>query len=92
MAKGRSPFRTGKSAGQRPVEDPRLSTLAIELGLAGVQVLREEFGFDEARAGEWLEKMIARAQLNRRQLVFNFGDVALVKRLLETKGKESDNG
>lgn len=93
MAKRRrNSFRAGQSAGQKPQEDSRLATMVIELGLAGVQVLREEYGFDEARANEWLEKMVTRAQANRKQLVFDYGDVALVKRLLETKGKESGNG
>jgi len=90
--RNRSQLRAGKSSGQKSQTDARLGALAVELGLAGVQVLREEFGFDETRANEWLEKMIARAQANRKQLTVNYGDVALVERLLEMKGKESENG
>ena len=89
MAKRR---RQQPAAIREPAEDQRLATLAVELGLAGAQVLREEFGFDEARANEWLQKVIARAQSNRKQLVFDYGDVALVQRLLETKGKDNGNG
>lgn len=43
----------------------RLSNLAIELGLVGGQVLREEFDFDENQVNEWLDKTIVRAKQNR---------------------------
>lgn len=43
----------------------RLSNLAIELTLAGGQVLREDFGFDENQVNLWLDKMLIRAQKNR---------------------------
>jgi len=94
VAKRRNPFRAGRSAGQRRNDDDRprpdgqdrLSALAIELGLAGVQVLREEFSFTEAQATEWLEKMLARAKVNRNVLL-SYKDVALVQQLLEQKGE-----
>lgn len=69
-------------------DDDRLSALAIELGLAGLQVLREEFAFSEEQAAEWLEKMIARARVNRNVLL-SYKDVALVRQLLE-QGGEND--
>jgi hypothetical protein len=90
VAKRRNSFRIGKSNGhvvgdhngqRTQPEDDRLSALSIELGLAGIQVLREEFGFTEAQTAEWLEKMLARAKVNRNVLL-SYKDVALVQRLL----------
>lgn len=52
----------------RQIVDPcagRLSNLAMELTLAGGQVLREDFGFDEQQVNLWLDKMLARARTNR---------------------------
>jgi hypothetical protein len=87
VAKRRNPFRAGRSAGQKQNnDDGRLSALAIDLGLAGIQVLREEFGFTEAQTAEWLEKMIARAGVNRNVLL-SYKDVVLVQRLLEQRGE-----
>ena len=43
----------------------RLSNLAMELTLAGGQVLRESFDFDENQVNEWLDKTIVRAKQNR---------------------------
>lgn len=46
----------------------RLSNLAIELTLAGGQVLREPpFNFTEAQVNEWLDKTIKRANDNRQK-------------------------
>ena len=42
----------------------RLSNLAIELTLAGGQVLKEHFDFDENQVNEWLDKTLARAKKN----------------------------
>lgn len=44
----------------------RLSNLALELTLAGGQVLKEHFDFDHNQVNEWLDKTIFRAQENRR--------------------------
>jgi len=45
--------------------EQRLSNLAIELGAAGVQTLMEDFGWGQEQAGQWLDKMLARARKNR---------------------------
>lgn len=46
-------------------EARRMSILATELGLAGGQVLKDDFGFSDAMVQTWLEKMIDRARANR---------------------------
>jgi hypothetical protein len=92
-----NPFRAGRSAGQKQNkvlreasrDDGRLSALAIELGLAGLQVLREEFAFSEEQATEWLEKMLARAKVNRNVLL-SYKDVALVECLLKKGANDGD--
>lgn len=43
----------------------RLSNLAMELTLAGGQVLREDFDFSQTQVNVWLEKTLIRAQQNR---------------------------
>lgn len=52
-------------ANTKPAKDDRLATLAIELGLAGAQVLQEEFGFTQAMATIWLDKMLDKTKVNR---------------------------
>lgn len=50
----------------KPIQDDRLATLAVELGLAGAQVLQEPpFNFTQAQATLWLDKMLDRAKVNR---------------------------
>lgn len=43
----------------------RLAILAVELGLAGGEVLRDEFDFTEAQVTLWLDKMLDKAKANR---------------------------
>jgi len=43
----------------------RLSNLAQELALAGMQTLVKEFGFTDEQAARWLDKMLAQAKANR---------------------------
>lgn len=45
--------------------DQRLANLAMELGIAGSQVLIESFGFTPAQAESWFDQMLARAKVNR---------------------------
>lgn len=49
----------------KPIQDDRLATLAVELGLAGAQVLQEDFGFSPAMSAIWLDKMLEKAKVNR---------------------------
>ena len=49
----------------QPVADRRLANLAMELGVAGAQVLTEDFGFTQEQAHNWFDKMLARATANR---------------------------
>lgn len=50
----------------KPAKDDRLATLAVELGLAGAQVLQEEpFNFTPKQATLWLDKMLDKAKVNR---------------------------
>jgi hypothetical protein len=50
--------------------DDRLSILAVELGLAGAQVLQEPpFNFTQKQATLWLDKMLDRAKVNRGALL-----------------------
>jgi hypothetical protein len=46
-------------------KDDRLAILAVELGLAGVQVLQEDFGFTPGMSAIWLDKMLDKAKVNR---------------------------
>lgn len=45
--------------------DQRLANLAMELGVAGTQVLIESFGFTPAQAESWFDQTLARAKANR---------------------------
>lgn len=47
------------------VTDDRLAILAVELGLAGGEVLQEHFGFTTAQTAKWLDLMLDRAKVNR---------------------------
>lgn len=49
----------------RAEQDQRMANLAMELGVAGVAVLVEEFGFTPEQARRWLDLMLKRAQANR---------------------------
>ena len=50
----------------KQAKDDRLSILAVELGLAGAQVLQDEpFNFTQAQATLWLDKMMDKAKVNR---------------------------
>lgn len=46
-------------------ENKRMAVLATELGVAGVEVLIEEFGFGQEEADAWLQKWVERAKQNR---------------------------
>lgn len=48
-----------------PSPDDRLAILATELGLAGAQVLQEDFGFTQQMSAIWLDKMLDKAKANR---------------------------
>lgn len=72
MAKQKSrPDRTNflsnlKASVSRPkATDDRLAILAVELGLAGGEVLQEHFGFSVEKTAKWLDLMLDRAELNR---------------------------
>lgn len=49
----------------KPKPDDRLAILATELGLAGAQVLQEDFSFTPAMTAIWLDKMLDKAKVNR---------------------------
>lgn len=50
----------------RQAKDDRLAILAVELGLAGAQVLQEEpFNFTPKQATLWLDMMLDKAKVNR---------------------------
>jgi len=49
----------------RPKADDRLGVLAIELGLAGGEVLQRDFGFTQEMTAKWLDAMLDQAKLNR---------------------------
>jgi dsDNA-binding SOS-regulon protein len=51
-----------------PKTDDRLAILAVELGLAGAQVLQEKYGFTQAQSAEWLDAMLDKAKANRGEL------------------------
>lgn len=42
-----------------------MGNLALELGVAGMQVLIEKHGFGEEQAKQWFDAMLARAKENR---------------------------
>lgn len=46
-------------------QDDRLAILAVELGLAGGEVLQEHFGFTVEQTAKWLDLMLDRAKVNR---------------------------
>lgn len=46
-------------------DDDRLAILAVELGLAGGEVLQEHFGFTVEQTAKWLDLMLDRAKVNR---------------------------
>lgn len=49
----------------RPKQDDRLALLAVGLGLAGAQVLQDEYGWTPKQTAEWLDKMLDKAKVNR---------------------------
>lgn len=49
----------------KPKVDDRLPILAVELGLAGGEVLRRDFGFTEEQVTQWLDAMLTQAKVNR---------------------------
>lgn len=49
----------------KPKTDDRLAILAVELGLAGGEVLRRDFGFSEEQVTRWLDAMLDQAKVNR---------------------------
>lgn len=46
-------------------EDQRLALLAKELGVAGMMVLVNDYGWSREQANEWLGKLIEQAKTNR---------------------------
>lgn len=58
-------FLTRLREATRPKQDDRLALLAVELGIAGAQVLQDDFGFTQKQAAEWLDKMLDKAKVNR---------------------------
>jgi hypothetical protein len=54
-----------KNTGKPPAKDDRLAILAVELGLAGAEVLQEDFGFTPGMSAVWLDKMLNKAKVNR---------------------------
>lgn len=46
-------------------ENARLALLAQELGIAGMMVLVNDFGFSREQAAGWLTKMLEQAKTNR---------------------------
>lgn len=49
----------------KAAEDQRLALLAKELGVAGMMVLVNDYGFSREQANEWLEKVLEQAKTNR---------------------------
>jgi len=64
----------------KTAEDERLGLLAVELGLAGGEVLQEHFGFTPAQVARWMDLMLDRAKVNR------------VRTLAQIAVKQIDNG
>lgn len=50
---------------KKQTTDDRLAILAVEIGLAGGEVLQEHFGFTVEQTAKWLDLMLNRAELNR---------------------------
>jgi len=46
------------------IQDDRLAILAVELGLAGGEVLQEHFGFTVEQTARWLDLMLDKAKAN----------------------------
>ena len=46
-------------------QDDRLAILAVEIGLAGGEVLQEKFGFTPEQTAQWLDLMLDKAKVNR---------------------------
>jgi len=44
----------------------RLQILAVELGLAGGEVLKQNFGFTDEQVARWLDAVLDRAKKNRK--------------------------
>lgn len=53
------------AASKKQADDDRLGVLAVELGLAGGEVLQEHFGFTVEQTAKWLDLMLSRAKVNR---------------------------
>ena len=49
----------------KTAKNERIALLAVELGLAGGEVLKEEFGFTNDQIARWMDKMLDRAKVNR---------------------------
>lgn len=49
----------------KPKIDDRLGILAVELALAGGEVLRRDFNFTEEQVTRWLDAMLTQAKVNR---------------------------
>ena len=49
----------------KTAENERIALLAVELGLAGGEVLKEEFGFTTEQIARWMDMMLDRAKVNR---------------------------
>lgn len=61
-----NPFtRIAAKALEAKVDDDRLAILAVELGLAGAEVLQEDFGFTQEQTAKWLDVMLSKAKTNR---------------------------
>ena len=45
--------------------EKRMQNLANELVIAGLEILKEEYGFDEKKLEEFLKKWLTRAKQNR---------------------------
>lgn len=42
-----------------------MGLLAVELGLAGGEILKEKFNFTDRQVAEWMDLMLDRAKVNR---------------------------
>ena len=49
----------------KPKDDDRLAILAVELGLAGGEVLQRDFNFTQEQTARWLDAMLDQAKVNR---------------------------
>jgi len=50
---------------KKQATDDRLAILAVEIGLAGGEVLQEHFGFTVEQTARWLDLMLDKAKVNR---------------------------